>query len=61
MINRGVRRFAVQMRTIGAVIHTVEVEAEDSFIAHRMAKALFPDRNIVRIALVPADHHGEDG
>jgi hypothetical protein len=49
------------MRTIGAVIRTVEVEAEDSFIAHRMAKALFPDRNIVRIALVPAPRYGEDG
>jgi hypothetical protein len=61
MINRGVRRFAVQMRTLGATIHTVEVEAEDSFIAHRMAKALFPDRNIVRIALVPAPRYGEDG
>jgi hypothetical protein len=61
MINRGIRRFAVQMRTLGAVIHTVEVEAEDSFIAHRMAKALFPDRNIVRIALVPAPRYGEDG
>ena len=60
-MNRGVRTYAVQMRTIGAVIRTVEVEAEDSFIAHRMAKALFPDRNIVRIALVPADHHGQDG
>jgi len=60
-MNRGVRTYAVQMRTIGAVIRTVEVEAEDSFIAHRMAKALFPDRNIVRIALVPAPRYGEDG
>jgi len=60
-MNRGVRTYAVQMRTMGAVIHTVEVEAEDSFIAHRMAKTLFPDRNIVRIALVPLYRNGEDG
>jgi hypothetical protein len=60
-MNRGVRTYAVQMRTVGAVIHTVEVDAEDSFLAHRAAKALFPDRHIVRIALVPAYHHGEDG
>lgn len=59
-MNRGVRTYAVQMRTIGAVIHTVEVEAEDSFLAHRAAKALFPDRHVVKIALVPECRNGED-
>jgi hypothetical protein len=48
------------MRTIGAVIYTVEVDAEDSFLAHRAAMALFPDRHVVRIALVPECRDGED-
>jgi hypothetical protein len=60
MITRGVRTYAVQMRTIGATLHTLEVEAEDAFMAHRAAKKLFPDRNIVKIALVPNYRDGED-
>jgi hypothetical protein len=60
MSTRGVRTYAVQMRTIGATLYTVEVEAENSFMAHRAAKALFPDRNIVKIALVQRCRDGED-
>ena len=60
MINRGVRRFAVTMRSRGRLIYTVEVEAEDSFLAHRQAMAMFPDRTVVKIALVPECGDGED-
>jgi hypothetical protein len=60
MIYRSVRRYAVTMRSLGRLIYEVEVEAEDSFLAHRQAKALFPDRTIVRISLLPDSVDGED-
>lgn len=59
-MNRGVRLYAVQTRTIGGVLHTVAVEAEDSFMAHRAVKGLFPERHVVRISLVPECKDGED-
>lgn len=60
MITRRVRCYAVTMRSLGRLIYEVEVEAEDSFMAHRHAKALFPDRTIVKIALLPDYADGED-
>jgi hypothetical protein len=60
MNTRGVRTYAVQLRTMGATLHTLEVEAEDTFMAHRAAKALFPDRRVVKIALVQKSRDGED-
>jgi hypothetical protein len=60
MMNRGVRRYAVTMRSLGRLIYNVEVEAEDAFLAHRQARALFPDRTIVKITLLPDCVDGED-
>ena len=59
-MKRGVRRYAVTMRSLGRLIYNVEVEAEDAFLAHRQAMAMFPDRTVVKIALVPECEDGED-
>jgi hypothetical protein len=48
------------MRSRGRLIYNVEVEAEDAFLAHRQAMAMFPDRTVVKIALVPECGDAED-
>lgn len=60
-MNRGVRHFAVQTRCIGGPIYTVELDAEDSFLAHRQIQTLFPDRTVIRIVEVPKYRDGQDG